>query len=59
MFDQDFSLFTHMRVLSNVHQVVNKLYSLKGDEINKRLSNSERILLGKLDEMNLIGGLDG
>lgn len=59
VFDQDYQLFRTMRILNNVHSAVTHLFSLSGEDINKRLSTGERLLLGNLDKMGLLGGLDG
>lgn len=46
-----------MIYLHNVFMAIKKLNSLSGDDINTRLSVSERLLLGNLKEMGLIGGV--
>lgn len=45
-----------MRTLKNVYNCIIKLRSLEGDEINTRLSISERLLLGELNEWGMLPG---
>lgn len=57
--DQDYGLLRRMRILTNVHSAVSHLFSLTGEDVNKRLSYSERLLLGDLDKAGILGGLSG
>jgi len=57
--EQDAGLMARMATLRNTHRLVTKYYSLKGVEINTRLSPSERVALKELDELGLLGGIGG
>lgn len=58
MGSQDYDLITKMRILENVYNAVTKMRSLKGDEINTRLSNGERVVLEEVQKMGLLRGLN-
>lgn len=48
-----------MTTLKTIHKLTAKYYSLKGDEVNKALTVPERHALKRLDELGLLGGIDG
>ena len=51
-------MLKEMRTLHNIHRVVSKFYSL-GKYVNEGLTVPERIMLGNLDKMGMLGGLGG
>lgn len=56
---QDYQLMITMRTLDNVHRTVQHMRSLVGDAINTQLSTAERLILGELKDMGLLGGVNG
>ena len=58
LYDQDYVLLSRMQIFSNIYDAVSHYRSLSGDAINKQLSNQERLLLGELQKMGLLRGLN-
>ncbi len=52
--EQDYTEFTRMRALRNIHRVVSKFRSLQGEAVNTGLTVNERLLLGDLQEQGLL-----
>lgn len=57
--DQDYGLMRRMIYLSNTYRTVRRMRGLLGDAINTQLSQSERLLLGDLQEMGVLTGALG
>lgn len=56
---QDYKLLITMRSLDNIVRTVQHMRSLTGDAINTQLSMNERLILGDLYKMGVLGGLRG
>lgn len=56
---QDYQLMITMRTLDNVFRTVQHMRALTGDAINTQLSTSERLILGELAQMGVLGGVNG
>lgn len=56
---QDYNMMITMRTLDNVYRTVQHMRSLSGDAINKQLSTSERLILGELYQLGVLGGMNG
>ena len=53
--DQDYATMLQMRIALNVYQTVRYMRSLTGNQINTHLTSGQRILLGELYHLGILG----